>query len=55
MRLMSEVILTEQGAYAAMADSIAVPVRPDQVPQNVAGTTSSVDGGDCSHGEASGG
>ena len=38
----------------AMADPIVSQTRPDQVPQNVAGTTSSAEGGDCSHGEASG-
>ena len=39
----------------AMADPIAAQTHPDQVPQNVAGTTSSSDGGDCSHCDASDG
>ena len=39
----------------ALADPIAAPTHADQVPQNVAGTTSATDGGDCSQGEASGG
>ena len=38
----------------ALADPIAAPTPPGQVPQNVAGTTSSADGGDPSQGEASG-
>ncbi|RZU98044.1 Crp/Fnr family transcriptional regulator [Spiribacter vilamensis] len=38
----------------AMADPIAALNSPDQVPQNVAGTTSSAEGGERSHGEASG-